>query len=94
VDARNIYVFASANAISVEIRIKHTVPHSGIIYKECQHECVRRELHFHSAIKEGSTSVWMGANGLEITCTKEPAATERTWSEFIQFNTRGSLGCV
>jgi HSP20 family molecular chaperone IbpA len=94
VDARHIYVLASPHAITIEILIKHTVPHSGIVYKEYQHQCITRALQLHSAIKEGSTSVRMGTNRLEIRCSEESATTERTWSEFIQFNTRGSLGCV
>lgn len=94
IDARHVYVLASEHAITIEIRDKHTIPHSDILYQECQHECVTRELQFHSAIKEGSTNVRMGVDRLEITCRKEPATTERSWSEFIQFNTRGSLGSI
>lgn len=94
VDPRHVYVLVSSHAITVEIRIKHTVPHSGTIYKECRYQCVTRELQLRSGIKEGSTRVQMGANRLEITCCKDAMPTERTWSEFVQLNTRASLGCV
>lgn len=94
VDVRSVNVLASATAITIEIRIKHTVPHSSIIQREVQHQCVTRELQMRSAIKEGSISVRVCANQLVITCSKEPLTAETTWSEFIQFDTRGSLGCV
>ena len=94
VDARDIYILASAYAIAVEIRKRDIVPHAGVIYRECQKQCVTRELEFRSAIKKGSTSVRISTNKLEITCSKDLSAGERTWSEFVRFNTRESFGGV
>jgi HSP20 family molecular chaperone IbpA len=94
VDARHVYVIATPQAVVIEIRIRKAVPHSGTIYQELQDQCVTRELRLHEAIKKGSTNVRFGRNGVEITCTKEPGLNDKSWSEFMHLNTRGSLGFV
>lgn len=94
VDARHIYVLASPHAITIEILIRHAVSHSTIVYAELQHQCVQRELHFYTRIKEASTGARLAGNKIEITFNKEPLSDEKTWSEMIPINTRASLGCV
>jgi HSP20 family molecular chaperone IbpA len=94
VDARKVFVVASAHSILIEVRITNSVPRSGFIYKEVQQQRITRELRFRENIVKGSTFVRYFGGDLEITCLKVQSADETSWSELVRLDTRNFLGCV
>ena len=94
IDARNVYVFATPRSIAVEIRIRDVVSHAQVIHREIQHQRITRELVLREAIEEGSTSLRLHGDDLQITCRKASGLDDKTWSELVRLDTRCSLGSV
>jgi len=94
IDARHVYVFATARSISIEVRMKHSIIRPGGIYEEVQYQRLTRELKLHQAIRQGLNNLRVMCDNLEITCRKAFTSDDTTWSELLQMDTRGSLGCV
>ena len=94
IGARNVYVFAAPRSILIEIRITKHVTHPGPIQQERQHQRITRELKLRKSIEEGSTSIRMVGDNLEIACVTTADPDDRLWSELLRMDTRASLGCV
>ncbi len=94
VDARTVYVIASARSITVEVRIINAICRTGFIHKELQQQRITRELRFRENIVKGSTIVRYFGGDLEIRCVKGHCEDESAWSELVTLDTRSSLGSV
>ena len=92
IDARQVFVFATPFSIVVEIRIKRVLEHPGPINSEIQRYRITRELRCREGIAKGSTAVRLLGSNLEITGIKASSPDDEDWSEFIQVDTRCSLG--
>lgn len=90
---RQVYVFATPHSILVEMRARNTVHHARAI-QEIQHRSITRELKFNDLIREGSTSIRLLGDDLEITCTTTRAEEEKNWSELVQLDMRGARGSM
>lgn len=75
------------------MRARNTVHHARAI-QEIQHRSITRELKFNDLIREGSTSIRLLGDDLEITCTTTRAEEEKNWSELVQLDMRGARGSM
>lgn len=92
IDAREVYIFATPYSIVLELTTKCMVRHAGPIETETQSFRVTRELRFRNAIAKGSTVARFFGASLEITSLRTLSTSDEAWSEFIQVDTRNSLG--
>jgi HSP20 family molecular chaperone IbpA len=95
-DFRNVYVFATSHSVLVELRVKDTIYHQtgAAILREEVDRRIAREFNFPEEIRQGSTTVQVVGDELQITCLKTQEPQEKPWSELVPFNTRASLGCA
>lgn len=94
VSLRQVWIFATASTISIEIRSRSSVDHVAPFCKETDDQRIVRELKLPSYITKGSASVRPVGTDLEISCLKDPHQNDRQWAEILRFDTRTSLGSV
>jgi HSP20 family molecular chaperone IbpA len=96
IDLCDICVLAQPRSILIENRAPESaVQHApDAIYSEGNTERALRQLHLEHPIHRGGTALRIVGDSLQIISKKAEAAEEESWSESIDFDTRGSLGCV
>lgn len=92
VDMRQVFVFATPRSILVEVLRKCLLNHCGPIASEVQRNRITRELKFRCGLAKGTTAARLAGGCLEITSIKAVITGDEAWSEFIQMDTRSSLG--
>jgi HSP20 family molecular chaperone IbpA len=93
IDAQYVSMFATPQAVLVEVRIKNAITHCSANCQEIQQERFTRKIKLHNPIKKGATTVRLLGNNLEINCTKATDSGKKGWSELLHLDTRSSLGC-
>lgn len=92
IDVRQVYIFVTPRSIVLEVLTKCILKHSGPIETETQCYRITRELRFRNSIAKGSTAARLSGASLEITSIKTADMDDDAWSEFIEIDTRSSLG--
>ena len=92
VDIRHVYIFASPSLIVLEVLTKSILKPSGPVENETQRYRITRELKLRDRIAKGSTTARLFGDSLEITSIKTASTSDEAWTEFIQIDTRCSLG--
>lgn len=96
IDPRRAYVLAKPQSVCIEYRSKGTISHETSVPPlleaiECR---VSREIVLPAEIDTRSTTVQVCGDSLFITARKAQGHKRNSSSELVQFDTRGSLGCV
>jgi hypothetical protein len=89
---RQVYIFATPRSIVLGLPTKCILKHSGPIETETQRYRITRELSFRNSIAKGSTAARLSGGSLEIISIKTASMDDDAWSEFIEIDTRSSLG--
>ncbi|MFL6450023.1 MAG: Hsp20/alpha crystallin family protein [Bryobacteraceae bacterium] len=92
IDVRQVYIFATPHSIVLEIGMNSTIKHSDPLEAEIQRHHTTREFIFRCAIARHSTMARLSGGSLEITSLKAASTSDEAWSEFIQVDTRCSVG--
>jgi len=94
-DLQQLFIVATSQTLLIELRERETVPHeeNGPVFSETQERRTSRELRFRCPIEKG-VCLQVHDRELWITCRKASTAEEQSWSEWLRFDTRASLGCI
>lgn len=96
IDPDKLFVFATPSALLIETRTKSTVDHMCGCRTVTEHakQMISREFCLPSEIEYGGTTIEIQGETLLIRALKSRESHRVAWSKFINFNTRGSLGCI
>jgi hypothetical protein len=95
-DVRQVHVFAGPTSLLVESKQRERLPvHSqtgDFVSGETLEKRIAYKLDLRTRIARGGTSIEIAGRMLLITCRKASDSESDEWSEWINFNTRGSMG--
>lgn len=95
IDARNVYVFATARSLLFEIRFKSIIHHQTIKSRVTEKidQRIVREFSLPVEIERGATTIQVCDASLLITARKSQHGKQTAWSQFVDFDARAFLGC-
>lgn len=95
-DVRQVHVFAGPMSLLVESKQRERLPLQSqggdVVASETLERRIAYKLDLRTRIARGGTSIEVAGRVLLITCRKASESESEDWSEWINFNTRGSMG--